>query len=112
MFYMEAKNLLGTPKCKLNDISQPYTSDHLKHRVINDVCKQEGGDILGIKKLIFNYLEITTDQVVGLFTEDGINSQVLAFADPLVKQAISWTILTLSSMGGSSGPATFFACNC
>ena len=22
-FYMEAKNLLGTPKCKLNDITQP-----------------------------------------------------------------------------------------
>ena len=76
----------------------------MKHKVINVVFKQEGGDILGITKLIFNYLEITTDQVVGLFTEDRINSQVLAFADPLVKQAISWTILTLSSMGGPQDP--------
>ena len=90
---MEAKNFLGTPKCKLNDITEPYTSDLLKFRVINDVFKQEGGDILGITKLIFNYLEITTDQVVGLFAQDRLNPQVLALADPLVKQAISWTIL-------------------
>ena len=36
-FYMEAKNFLGTPKCNLNDIAEPYTSDLLKFRVINDV---------------------------------------------------------------------------
>ena len=43
--------------------------------------------------MIFNYLEITTDQVVGLFAQDRLNPLVLALADPLVKQAISWTIL-------------------
>ena len=85
---MEAKNTLGTPECKLNDITELYTSDLLKFRVINDIYKQEGEDILGITKLIFNYLEITTDQVVGLFAQDRLNSQVLALADPLVKQAI------------------------
>ena len=83
---MGTKNLLGTPNCKLNDISQPYTSDLLKHRVINDVFKQGDVDILGITKLVFNYLQITTDQVVGLFHQDGINPQILALADPLVKQ--------------------------
>jgi len=46
---------------------------------------------LGITKLIFNYLEITTDQVVGLFQQDGLNPQILALTEPLVKQAISWT---------------------
>ena len=48
---------------------------------------------MGIAKLIFNYLEITTDQVVGLFAQDGLNPYVLALVDPLVKQEISWTIL-------------------
>jgi len=38
-------------------------------------------------------LEITTDQVVGLFAQDRLNPQILALADPLVKQAISWTTL-------------------
>ena len=84
---MEAKNTLGTPECELNSITELYTSDLLKFRVINDIYKQEGDDILGVTKLIFNCLEITTDQVVGLFAQDRLNPQILALADPLVKQA-------------------------
>ena len=38
-------------------------------------------------------MEITTDQVVGLFAQDRLRPQILALADPLVKQAISWTTL-------------------
>jgi len=41
-FFMEAKHTLGTPECELNSITELYTNDLLKFRVINDIYKQEG----------------------------------------------------------------------
>ena len=69
---MEAQNTLGTPQSILNSISMPYTSSLIQSRVLQDVYSQQGdtNDVLGITKLIFHYLELTSGEIVGLFKDD------------------------------------------
>ena len=41
IFFIEAKNTLGTPECQINSIIEPYTSDLIEFRVINDIYRQD-----------------------------------------------------------------------
>ena len=92
---MEAQNTLGTPQSILNSISLPYTSSLIQSRVIQDVYSQQGetNDVLGLTKLIFHYLELTSGQIVGLFKDDRLNPKILSTSEPLIKQSLSWTKL-------------------
>ena len=72
IYIMEAQNTLGTPQSVLNSISCPYTSSLIQSRVIQDVYSQQGdtNDVLGLTKLIFHYLELTSGEIVGLFKDN------------------------------------------
>ena len=96
---MEAQNTLGTPQSVLNSISMPYTSSLIQSRVLQDVYSQQGdtNDVLGLTKLIFHYLELTSGEIVGLFKDDKLNPKQLATSEPLIKQSLSWTELNEKS---------------
>ena len=86
-YIMEAQNTLGTPQSILNSISQPYTSSLIQSRVILDVYSQqeEINVVLGLTKLIFHYLELTSGHrrtwwsIIGGGRRDSFPHRLLSF---------------------------------
>ena len=68
---LEIEIFLGTSRSLLENLPQIYTSSILQSRVLGDIFRENDlgktPQILTISKLIFIYLDLTSNEAVGLF---------------------------------------------